>query len=324
MIHEIWREYPEIESALSETKKTMREGISIRIPEIEEKINEYIDAPGKYLRAGMSLMFFYLENGSIDNKAIKYAAGIELLHLATLIHDDVIDLAQSRRGIESMHITYNNKIAVYAGDYLFSYSARLVSELKDEVTLTRQNDWILESIMSGELRQLANAYNKNMTMIDYIRQIRGKTAMLFAMSTSGGYYLANNDVKKAHNVRLLGTYLGIAFQLQDDLIDFTLPESKSGKPSMQDVKNGIYTAPLLLAMEKSKLVSDYINETENWNEASLEQLSVMVEETGAFDDTEILIDRYVKKALKYLEKVSNSDYKKQIKDIILLISSRDF
>lgn len=324
MIHEIWREYPEIESALNETKKTMREGISIRIPEIEEKINEYIDAPGKYLRAGMSLMFFYLENGSIDNKAIKYAAGIELLHLATLIHDDVIDLAQSRRGIESMHITYNNKIAVYAGDYLFSYSARLVSELKDEVTLTRQNDWILESIMSGELRQLANAYNKNMTMIDYIRQIRGKTAMLFAMSTSGGYYLANNDVKKAHNVRLLGTYLGIAFQLQDDLIDFTLPESKSGKPSMQDVKNGIYTAPLLLAMEKSKLVSDYINETENWNEASLEQLSVMVEETGAFDDTEILIDRYVKKALKYLEKVSNSDYKKQIKDIILLISSRDF
>lgn len=324
MIHEIWREYPEIERALNETKKTMREGISIRIPEIEEKINEYIDAPGKYLRAGMSLMFFYLENGSIDNKAIKYAAGIELLHLATLIHDDVIDLAQSRRGIESMHITYNNKIAVYAGDYLFSYSARLVSELKDEVTLTRQNDWILESIMSGELRQLANAYNKNMTMIDYIRQIRGKTAMLFAMSTSGGYYLANNDVKKAHNVRLLGTYLGIAFQLQDDLIDFTLPESKSGKPSMQDVKNGIYTAPLLLAMEKSKLVSDYINETENWNEASLEQLSVMVEETGAFDDTEILIDRYVKKALKYLEKVSNSDYKKQIKDIILLISSRDF
>ncbi|MBA5730217.1 polyprenyl synthetase family protein [Aerococcaceae bacterium INB8] len=324
MIHEIWREYPEIEKALKETKQTMRKGISIRIPEIEVKIQEYIDAPGKYLRAGLSLMFFYMENGSMNKKIITYAAAIELLHLATLIHDDVIDTADSRRGIEAMHIAQSNKIAVYAGDYLFSYSGRLASDLIDEVQFQNRNKWILENIMSGELRQLANTFNKEMTMIDYIRQIRGKTAMLFGLSVSGGYYLANNDIRKAQNVRLLGTYLGIAFQLQDDLIDFLVPAGTSGKPIMQDVPNGIYTAPLLLAMEKSDSVRRYVNESVEWDEASLDKLSLMIKETGAFHNTEVLINRYIEKALFYLDKISDSEYKAQIEKIILLISNRQY
>lgn len=324
MVHEIWREYPEIEGALIETKKLMRKGIAIRIPEIEAKINEYIDAPGKYLRAGMSLMFFYLVEGRITKKAITYAASLEILHLATLIHDDVIDLADTRRGIEAMHLTQTNKIAVYAGDYLFSYSMRLIAELKDEVQLTQQNNWLLESIMSGELRQLSNTYNKNMTMVEYIRQIRGKTAMLFALSTAGGYFIASENAKETRIARLIGMYLGLAFQLQDDLIDYTLLESQSGKPSMQDVQNGIYTAPLIIAMERNKKVRTYISQNNDWDKDALIQLNEMIKAEKGHLEIERLINRYIDKTLMYLDKLSNSDYKVNIKALILSISNRQF
>lgn len=324
MVHEIWREYPEIEGALIETKKLMRKGISIRIPEIEAKINEYIDAPGKYLRAGMSLMFFYLVEGRITKKAITYAASLEILHLATLIHDDVIDLADTRRGIEAMHLTQSNKIAVYAGDYLFSYSMRLIAELKDEVQLSQQNNWLLESIMSGELRQLSNTYNKNMTMVEYIRQIRGKTAMLFALSTAGGYFIASENAKETRIARLIGMYLGLAFQLQDDLIDYILLESQSGKPSMQDVQNGIYTAPLIIAMERNKEIRTFVSENEAWDEDALIQLNEMIKAENGHLETESLINRYIDKTLSYLDKLSNSEYKDNIKALILSISNRQF
>lgn len=324
LVHNIWHNFPQIESALLETKKLMKDGLSIQIPEIEEKIIEYIDAPGKYLRAGMVLMFYYLEKGTIKKEAIKLAAGIELFHLASLIHDDVIDLAPTRRGIETIDSVYGNKIAIYAGDYLLSYSSRLLAELNYERNLSKQNAWMMESIMRGELRQLVNTFNKNMTMMDYLRQIRGKTAMLFALSTLSGYYLADNHSTKYRVAKLIGLNLGMAFQLQDDLIDYRQSQSISGKPRCQDIQNGIYTAPLIIGKDKNPDIADLLATTKNWTDNDLERLDKLIIEANGYQDTQQLVDNYIQKALKYLNALSQNEYKHSIERLIRFISQRDF
>lgn len=324
MVHKIWRNFPQIEQALVETKKLMKNGLSIQIPEIENKIIEYIDAPGKYLRAGMVLMFYYLEDGEINQEAIKLAASVELFHLATLIHDDVIDQASTRRGIATIDTTHGNKIAVYAGDYLLSYSARLISELDTARNFGSRNNWIMESVMHGELRQLVNSFNNQMTMMDYLRQIRGKTAMLFAMSTSSGYYLATNHLQKARVAKLVGLNLGMAFQLQDDLIDYTQTQGVSGKPKAQDIQNGIYTAPLLIARDNDPEIATLLSSTNQWTEEKLEKLNKLIYDAGGYEETQRLIVRYINKAIYYLNKLSQNESKEMIIQLINLISQRNY
>lgn len=324
MVHNIWREFPEIKEALEETKIYMKKGISVRIPEIENKIIEYIDAPGKYLRAGMVLMFYYLEKGEIEKEAIKLAASVELFHLATLIHDDVIDQATTRRGIETIDSAMGNRIAVYAGDYLLSYSTRILSEIGETKELRSQNNWVMESVMRGELDQLVNTYNEEMTMFDYLRQIRGKTAMLFALSSSSGYFLSTKRLNKTRIARLVGLNLGMAFQLQDDLIDYTKSQTISGKPRSQDIQNGIYTAPLLLAKEKSPRIADFMKDKNQWTDDDLIKLDTLIEEAEGYQDTQLLLNRYINKALHYLEKLSKNESKDMIVKLINLISQREY
>ena len=324
LVHNIWHNFPQIESALQETKKLMKEGLSIQIPEIEEKIIEYIDAPGKYLRAGLVLMFYYLEKGTIKREAIKLAASIELFHLASLIHDDVIDLAPTRRGIETMDSVHGNKIAIYAGDYLLAFSSRLMAEINYEQNLSKQNAWMMESVMRGELRQLVNNFNNKMTMMDYLRQIRGKTAMLFALSTLSGYYLAENQAVRYRVAKLVGLNLGMAFQLQDDLIDYRQSQSVSGKPRCQDIQNGIYTAPLILAKEKNPEIASILSTTKSWTDDDLERLDELIVEANGYRDTQLLVDSYINKALKYLNVLSQNEYKYSIEQLIKVISNRNF
>ncbi|XJS09972.1 polyprenyl synthetase family protein [Aerococcaceae bacterium WGS1372] len=323
MVHNIWHNFPPINKAIIETKELMKADLSIQIPEIEEKIIEYIDAPGKYLRAGMVLMFYYLEKGLINKEAINLAASVELFHLATLIHDDVIDLAPTRRGIETIDSVHGNKIAIYAGDYLLSYSGRLAAELNHKKNISAQNARMMESVMRGELNQLINTFNKNMTMMDYLRQIRGKTAMLFALSTFSGYYLASSHLRKSRTAKLVGLNLGMAFQLQDDLIDYKQSQSISGKPRGQDIQNGIYTAPLIIARDNNSEIKKLMNNTENWTQERLEYLDSLIIEAGGYEETQLVVNRYINKALNYLNRLSQNEFKYSIEQLVSFISHRE-
>lgn len=313
MVHRIWDSYPVIQKELKHVKQIMMSELRIPHPDVKAKILDYIDAPGKYVRAGLTLLFAMDEDGHIPEGKLYLAAYVEMLHLATLIHDDVIDAADSRRGIEVIHKTFSNRVAIYAGDYLLAYANRLALKGADLLKVSQDdnqvfNPYLIERILAGELAQLMNQHRPNMTMKDYLKQIQGKTAFLFALACQLGAWRKGISRKESKTAFQIGQNIGMAFQISDDLIDYRSEESESGKPRLQDLQNGIYTAPYLLAKQSSER---FRAQLAHYNMASISvkeaaQLYHLMEEEGAIQATEQLVNAYLKKVFISLEKYQTS------------------
>ncbi|MGO4938622.1 polyprenyl synthetase family protein [Fundicoccus sp. Sow4_D5] len=325
MVHAIWQDYPEIEAALREVKEIIHQELAISSPSIRDIIRDYIDASGKYIRAGLCIMFAKLNYGSIPREILYSAAAIEMLHLATLIHDDVIDEADSRRGVKAIHKQHSNRIAIYAGDYLLAYSARLFKEAHKLYESTSMDDWVIERILDGEISQLENQFEQSISIYQYLRQIRGKTAMLFALSVFSGSTRPELNRFKSRQAFYIGLEIGMAFQLSDDLIDYQIDQRASGKPQLQDVQNGIYTAPLILAMQEETFNKQLIHSRgHKWTENELTALVNEMEKFNVFNRTNELVDSYLKKSLKKLDKLSSQQSKDEIRQLLNAVMKRNF
>lgn len=312
MVHQIWNAYPEIERGLEKVKSIILSEMMVLHPAVTSKIVEYVEAPGKYLRAGLCLLFAQMTEGKISRSKLYFAAHLEVLHLATLIHDDVIDGAYKRRGVEAAHQQFSNRIAIYTGDYLLAYSGRLLGKglrlldvTQDDLNLG--NDKLMETILRGELSQLLNQFDANMTMKAYLKQIQGKTAFLFGLSCQLGSFVPGQSKKESQLAFRAGQALGMAFQIRDDLIDYQLEVEESGKPRLQDIQNGIYTAPLLFAMQEDnsirQLLQSYIQSP---NQEDLEVITERLFATNALAKTESLLTAYLKKMRSYLDRLDRS------------------
>ncbi|HFI2431931.1 polyprenyl synthetase family protein [Streptococcus sp. 2022WUSS037] len=309
MVHQIWNTYPEIERGLEEVKSIILSEMMVLHPAVTAKIVEYVEAPGKYLRAGLCLLFAQMTEGKISRSKLYFAAHLEVLHLATLIHDDVIDGADKRRGVTAAHQQFSNRIAIYTGDYLLAYSGRLLGKglrLQEltENDLDLGNDKLLEIILRGELSQLVNQFDTQMTMKAYLKQIQGKTAFLFGLACQLGSFIPGQFKKDSHLAFRAGQALGMAFQIRDDLIDYRLDVEKSGKPRLQDIQNGIYTAPLLFAMSEDRSIRQHL---QNYIQTpSQEGLDVIIDKlfaTHAIVKTEKLIVSYLEKMMSFADRI---------------------
>ncbi|HFI0460913.1 TPA: polyprenyl synthetase family protein [Streptococcus suis] len=310
MVHQIWNAYPDVKRGLKEVKKIILTEMMVLHPAIKSKVVEYVEAPGKYLRAGLCLLFAQLSEGEISRSKLYFAAHLEVLHLATLIHDDVIDGADKRRGVEAAHQQFSNRIAIYTGDYLLAYSGRLLGKglrfldiSQDDLDLG--NDKLMETILRGELSQLLNQFDANMTMKAYLKQIQGKTAFLFGLACQLGSFVPGQSRKDSSMAFRSGQALGMAFQIRDDLIDYRLDVEKSGKPRLQDIQNGIYTAPLLFAISEDRSIRQHL---QNYIQTpSQEGLNVIINKlfaTNAIARTEGLIVAYLNKMGSHLNRLN--------------------
>ncbi|HFI0566922.1 TPA: polyprenyl synthetase family protein [Streptococcus suis] len=310
MVHQIWNAHPDVKRGLEEVKSIILSEMMVLHPAVTSKIVEYVEAPGKYLRAGLCLLFAQMTEGQISKSKLYFAAHLEVLHLATLIHDDVIDGADKRRGVEAAHQQFSNRIAIYTGDYLLAYSGRLLGKglrLQEltENDLDLGNDKLLEIILRGELSQLVNQFDTQMTMKAYLKQIQGKTAFLFGLACQLGSFIPGQSKKDSHLAFRAGQALGMAFQIRDDLIDYRLDVEKSGKPRLQDIQNGIYTAPLLFAVSEDRSIRQRL---QNYIQTpSQEGLDVIIDKlfaTNAIAKTEGLIMAYLNKMRSHLDRLN--------------------
>ncbi|NQP34231.1 polyprenyl synthetase family protein [Streptococcus suis] len=313
MVHQIWDAHPDIKRGLEEVKTIILSEMMVLHPAVKTKIVEYVEAPGKYLRAGLCLLFAQMKEGKISQSKLYFAAYLEVLHLATLIHDDVIDEAGKRRGVVTAHQQFSNRIAIYTGDYLLAYSGRLLTKglrmqklIKEDVNIG--NDKLMETILRGELSQLMNQFDTEMTMKAYLKQIQGKTAFLFGLSCQLGAFVPGQSKKESGLAFRSGQALGMAFQIRDDLIDYQLDVQESGKPRLQDIQNGIYTAPLLLAMSEHKAIRQYLTAyIDNPDSITLNQLAQSISNTNAIEQTEKLIASYLSKCKNFANRMQISE-----------------
>ena len=209
-------------------------------------VNEYVrQGSGKQLRPILVLLCAKL-CGPVNPATVHSAVALELLHTASLIHDDVVDDTAERRGRKSVNAQWNNKIAILTGDYM-------LSDALHQATLTR-NLRVLELIANigmqlsdGELIQLANTEHSKVTEEDYYNVIRKKTALLFSTCTEIGALTTGADEEQLEHLSRFGEYLGICFQLKDDIFDYD-ENAHIGKPTCNDLRDGKVTLPLIYAL----------------------------------------------------------------------------
>lgn len=205
---------------------------------------------------------------SIEQKRL--AEITEIIHTASLVHDDIIDDCDTRRGVNTVHNLFNNKVAVLAGDFLFAQSSWYLANLNN-LEVVKIISKIIIDFAEGEIRQGTKSFNYNISMEEYIEKSFYKTASLLACSCKATVMLSNNiDIKK-NNFYLYGKHIGLAFQVIDDILDIISTSKELGKPAGLDLKNGNLTASLIFTLDKKEKLYRLINQefqfVNNVNEA---------------------------------------------------------
>ena len=217
-------------------------------PMLTKMLSHVLAGGGKRLRPAIALLAgkFGVYNPDLH---IPLAASIELLHTATLVHDDVIDASMSRRGRDTANAIFNNAASVMLGDYMFAHSADLIART-DNTNVVRLFARTIMAIAGGELHQDMSAYEYGQDTMTYFGRIEGKTASLFATSAEGGAMVARCTPVEREALRTYGMNVGMAFQIVDDILDFAGDEEEMGKPIGSDLMAGTLTLPSLLLMER--------------------------------------------------------------------------
>lgn len=217
-------------------------------PLLEDVLRHIMSRRGKQLRPRLVLLAAKLCRG-ITDKTIQTAIALELLHTASLIHDDVVDSSPKRRGIDAVQMRWGNKVAVLVGDFILSQVMSIVCRLHNQSIMS-----ILASLSaqlsSGEIMQLHSNATMWITEEQYYRIIEQKTAQLFAACTEAGAESSCASMRQTSALRQYGLHLGMCFQLKDDVLDYSDSE-ELGKPTMNDIRDGKATLPLLIALQRA-------------------------------------------------------------------------
>lgn len=212
-LHPLWQEYPSLQSELTETLALMEKTVKLKNKPVEKAVIEMIHAGGKLLRPAYQLLFSRFGPEQDRQKAIALAASIEMLHTASLIHDDIVDQADTRRTLPTVAARFGNDVAVYAGDYLFVCCFKLLADYAGSLRSLQLNSRSMEKILNGELGQMDRRYDQQMTVAEYLDNISGKTAELFALSCTVGALESGNSEKLPNNVAKLAYTSASRFKL---------------------------------------------------------------------------------------------------------------
>ena len=263
--------------------------------------------------------------GEITEKTHRGASMIELIHTATLVHDDVVDESFKRRGFFSINALWKNKIAVLVGDYLLSKSVIISTENQDFDILAVISKTIRE-MSEGELLQLEKSRKLDITEDIYYEIIRKKTATLIAACCEVGAISNNVNVELAQKIRDFGTYTGIAFQIKDDLFDY-LKKNAIGKPVGIDIKEKKLTLPLIYAMNSVKKDERkyYFNIVKNHSHKTgkVNELMEFVKKSGGISYAEKVMLNYQEKALEILDDFPDNEANKSLQLMLNYIIKRD-
>lgn len=237
-----------VEKEFAQYEEAIAEAVASDNALVQAVMDHIFQKRGKQMRPLLVLLSAAI-CGQVNSKTIGTAVALELLHTASLVHDDVVDMSPTRRGQTAAHIKWDNKVAILTGDYILGKVIEQMAALRS-TPLTAIIARLGQRLSTGEILQLHVGQSMWISEEQYMRVIEGKTAELFAACTEGGAVSVGASEKKQHAMERFGRELGLVFQLQDDVLDYGDSE-ELGKPTMQDIRDGKATLPLLKALERA-------------------------------------------------------------------------
>ncbi len=312
-----------VEKEMAEFEVYFNKTIRSEIPLLKIIINYILRRKGKQMRPMLVFLTARL-NGEITEASFVAATFIELLHTASLVHDDVVDDANERRGALSINALWNSKIAVLVGDYLLS-KGMLISVEKNRLDMLEIVSDAVRSMSEGELLQLQKARKLNIKEEDYFRIIGSKTAALISACTACGARSVTENAETIRQMKDFGENIGIAFQIKDDLLDYE-GTGLTGKTAGNDIKEKKITLPLIYALEKSpgskKRHILGILKNRKKSKTEIREVIAFVSEYGGMNYSELKMNHYRDKALAILDSYQDSDVKESLKEFVLFTTSR--
>jgi geranylgeranyl pyrophosphate synthase len=293
----------------------------------ENIINHVLSIPGKQLRPSLTIICSKIWNAETDSKVIKMATAVELLHIATLVHDDTVDFADTRRGEKTASNIWGPHIAVLVGDFLFATSAQYVCET-DSIRLIKQFASTISDLAKGELKEIENSININLNTNDYLNIIFKKTGSLFATSAMSGALLGGAKESDISSVYHYGKKLGLGFQIFDDVLDFEGEEIKLGKPVGSDLKNGIMTLPSIIARENNKSLKKEIEKMFTLSKKNREEvvpgLVEKIISSGAIEKSKETAEQMIDDSIKDINSIEKKNvYTEALVDLAISSKNRE-
>lgn len=316
--HLISKELQDFESKFSDAVKS-------HVPLLDRIMHYIVKRKGKQMRPMFVLLSAKLFQNNIQESTYRAAALVELLHTATLVHDDVVDDANERRGFFSINALWKNKIAVLVGDYLLSKGLLLSLNNNDFRALQILSEAVKE-MSEGELLQIEKTRKLNIKEDIYFEIIRRKTASLLAAACAAGAWSSSNDDALTEKMRQFGEKVGVAFQIKDDLFDYGT--DKIGKPTGIDIREKKMTLPLIYTLEHATTETRrrIINIVKNHNtdKDRVNEVISLVKASGGIEYTEIKMFQYRDEALAILHSLPESDVRTGLESMVRYTTDRTF
>lgn len=315
---------PVIARELESFEKVFKESVKSHVSLLDTIMRYIVKRKGKQLRPMFVLLSAKL-TGQINDQTYRAASLVELLHTATLVHDDVVDESYERRGFFSINALWKNKVAVLVGDYLLS-KGLLLSLDNDDFEVLKILSQAVKQMSEGELLQIEKARNLNLQEDVYFEIIKNKTASLLASSCAAGAWSSSQDQLLATKMRQFGEWVGIAFQIKDDLFDYG--NEDVGKPTGNDIREKKLTLPLIYALNhcspalKKELI--YIIKNENRRKEKVNHVIDIVKESGGIAYSQQKMEAYRDKALQLLYEFDDSEVRKTLEELVRYTTDRKY
>lgn len=318
-----WIDYPIIDKEIKKVKKKIAQNAKCKDKIIESSILELLESGGKMLRPAFTIIASKFGEYN-EERTHAFASVIEMFHMATLVHDDIIDEAEFRRGKETIQSRYGKNYAVYIGDYLFCLCFRILATTSSIERGIDVDTKVMSRICMGEIEQLNSRYDKDVSVKDYLKRISGKTAELFSLSLYIGAAESLCDKRICRLFWNIGHNIGMAFQIIDDILDYTATDEEIGKKSGKDLEDGIYTLPLILAMKNNHKEIKEALDKDKYSGEEIKDIIKLVRDNGGIEEAIKIAEKYSKKAFRDINKLPDNEYKQILIEVTEKLISRKY
>ncbi|PSL41977.1 heptaprenyl diphosphate synthase [Planomicrobium soli] len=315
--------YSDLKPELEMIEKELEQAVDSNSHLLNDASLHLLQAGGKRIRPVFVLLAGKFGNYNIEVMK-QVAVPLELIHMASLVHDDVIDDSEMRRGQPTVKAQWNNSVAMYTGDFILARALEYITK----VDVPNVHDILSRTMIEvcrGEIIQIEDKYKLDQNMRDYLRRIKRKTALLISSSCELGALVSGTDEKTAAHLRRFGYFIGMSFQIIDDILDFTSTDEELGKPAGSDFIQGNITLPILFA-RKDKDIYQLLKESLYKELTDEERLYIVkrIRNSPAIKESKAISERYLNKALKELSYLPKSTANKTMRNIAFFIGKRKF
>jgi len=313
--------YAPVQDGLAKVDEKLRSLAETKTSPVQSLLKYVTDAGGKRVRPAITLLAAQFHSHDPARPTIM-ASAVELLHLATLIHDDTVDNSPLRRGRATVSNTWSPHVAVLFGDYVFATSATFVCDTQNIRVIRRFSETIME-LASGQLMEYFTAFDTTHARDIYNDRIYRKTASLFCTASESGAVLGEAPENEVQALRDYGYNVGMAFQVRDDILDFEGDASNLGKPVGSDLLNGVLTLPTIMLMERypnDDLVQSLFKDRSN--EKKLQKVVEVINDSTVLSDCEQVVQDYSNKACKALDALPDCEPKRSLINLAEYITAR--